>query len=238
MDVRVDEHVIIAIPFGLEFVVAVHACLYFGIVPIVIPPFDIDRAEYDAAILVQLCSTYNVVKILTDGEYEDVLRNKQFQSEIKNSRKRLEITSSFPDLLSTSKAPKNSKLAMNENLHADAITGTISSTNNRLVQVHVLGNQSFETTGLSHDTILSQCILLKESCNIISGRPLLVCGRSNHFGLGFLYSTIVGIFSGCKTIDLKANDFGKNPNLFLDLISKHQIKDSIITCNLFVFADT
>ncbi|KAJ3013639.1 hypothetical protein HKX48_005637 [Thoreauomyces humboldtii] len=70
------EFVILMYPCTLEFLFAVHACLYAGIVCIPMTPIDSARLEEDVPALLNAVDRWNVKAILCNGAVEETLKSK------------------------------------------------------------------------------------------------------------------------------------------------------------------
>jgi hypothetical protein len=81
--IRPREHAIVMFPHGLDYVVAIHACLYAGIVPIPFAPPDTNRLKEDIPALLTLVNDFEVQAIICNSTVEELLKGKPVQSMLK-----------------------------------------------------------------------------------------------------------------------------------------------------------
>ncbi|KAJ3187238.1 hypothetical protein HK101_009423 [Irineochytrium annulatum] len=81
--IRQGEYLILMFPPGSELLGALHACLYAGIVPIVLPPLDNSRLKEDIPALLQIATEFGVSNLFCSASVEDTLKGRPVQIMVK-----------------------------------------------------------------------------------------------------------------------------------------------------------
>ncbi|KAJ3118909.1 hypothetical protein HDU96_006560 [Phlyctochytrium bullatum] len=308
--IKAGDYVLLIYPPGLEYLYALHACLYAGIIPIPLSPPDINRLKEDIPALLQLASEFGVKDLLCNAAVEELLRGRATQVMVKaviqqqlavDREEEVQASSSsmhsveslgsshshnrpslyLPNLVNTSKAPKlGLPMSLDDPIFAHAkLTSTtnpsatvpgapphVATTINRLKKTG-LGSEPLSPTAivlvntnpdllrtvarLSHATLMEQCRIQTIQARILestrpipnspnspnlfnipadeaTNRPLISCVRSYN-GLGFTYSTMLGIYVGNLTIIVPPFDFSNNPLIWFEALHRYQVKDVFAT---------
>ncbi|KAI8587268.1 hypothetical protein BDZ88DRAFT_245894 [Geranomyces variabilis] len=80
------DHVVLMYPLGVEYIYALHACLYAGIIPIPLPVIDPGRLSEDVPILLDVVDKFACKAILCFGAVDEVLKSKAVISHVKAVR--------------------------------------------------------------------------------------------------------------------------------------------------------
>ncbi|KNC99328.1 uncharacterized protein SPPG_05576 [Spizellomyces punctatus DAOM BR117] len=193
------DRVILMYTHGYEYMYALHACLYAGIVPIPLSPLDGARLIEDVPMLIALIDDFQVKNILVNGAVEEALKGKQVVSMIRAVRQsqrglgaEKDKKIAFPCIVNTSKIPKTTKMmslddpifyyARAPSADITPTSSTISSTEPSkevaLILVHYTPDMRSTCVGLSHSTLLQQCRL-----QVIHGHMLHSTIPNAHTGI-------------------------------------------------------
>ncbi|KAJ2551537.1 hypothetical protein EV175_003654, partial [Coemansia sp. RSA 1933] len=104
------DHVLVAISPSPSFVVAIHACLAIGAIPIPIAPPDLQRLADDLPPLLVTAREMKVAYILVDQHSDDTFKSKIMETALRVPSMRALLGSHrMPAILSLAKAPKSPK---------------------------------------------------------------------------------------------------------------------------------
>eukprot|EP00842_Homolaphlyctis_polyrhiza_P007000 jgi/Hompol1/88/HPOL_005197-RA len=127
------DHVLLICSHGIEFHIAVWACLYAGIICIPIHPPDANRLKEDIPLLVKLVEMFSVREILVTTAVEEDFRSRSVRDAIASacakaalqnlasSNSKIDLkdaatSSAFPPLCNISKVPKTGKKMSREDV--------------------------------------------------------------------------------------------------------------------------
>ncbi|KAI3641391.1 hypothetical protein MIR68_000521 [Amoeboaphelidium protococcarum] len=214
---------------GLDFAVALHACLYYGVVPVVITvPAQVDRLLQIVPLIIDVLKSYNVAGILSNDEGIDTIKSRAFQQCLKSNFGSLGEKDSFqlPELINTSLCPKVLK-TMDAAYHRNAAYA-LSEKKYALLHIQIVDDTSYNATGLSHDTIMAQCTILKEFLNL-KASEVICCSTELNDTLSLLYSSLAGIYVGYVTSYYPLKDFAQHPQSWLELQHKVSSTNAFLT---------
>ena len=75
----------------------------------------------------------------------------------------------------------------------------------------------------------------KETCQMTSSKPVLACVRS-YMGIGFLHTSLIGVYNGSPTFLISPLDFAQNPLCLFHALSRYKVKDTYATAQMLDFA--
>ncbi|KAH9269349.1 hypothetical protein BASA83_008574 [Batrachochytrium salamandrivorans] len=251
------DHILLICTHTLEFHIAVWACMYAGIVCIPIHPPDANRLKEDIPVLLRLVDEFIVKKVLVNGPVEQIFRSKPVRILIQSLRGASVNGSQsilFPDICNVSKATKTGKRMSKED---SAYQPRLFSKNASAV-VLVLFNPDMQYTcvKISHKTLMEQCRIQVIQGKMLrstlfnnnaagqipfdrhappTSRPLISCLRACN-GLGFVYSVLLGVYTGAGTYILSPFDFFVNPQIWFDALHKYKIKDAFASYSMMAHA--
>lgn len=102
--------VILCYSHSIDYVVAMHACLYLGLIAIVITPIDPAHVEEEFPVLQSVISEYSAQLILCNELAMDMLKSRQVQAAVKVTKKSAsKLPNVFPEMLLTTNCVKVSK---------------------------------------------------------------------------------------------------------------------------------
>lgn len=233
-----NSKVLVVMPFGIEYVLCIYACLSMGVVPVpmeqVDPQNQPQRINEFSSQMVEVAQELGVCAILTNSGGDDVMRNNAVKAAIK-----LVIPQKYklPETINISKAPKHHKTLGKESgfmVRPDWISNHRNSPTIILVQTSSDGRHFYAYIG--HDTILNQCRTQKMTCQMRSQRGIVTTGLGTYDGLGFLHAVFCGVYVGCSTVLIPSADFYLNPASFFESLQKYKTKDAFLTNALVQFA--
>lgn len=220
---RYGDAVVLMYTHSEEFVAAVYACLALGITAIPIQPMDAGRLGEDVPALLSIIKEYNVRGILVNGEAEVVLKQKPVSQHIKMTA--AVAKTSVPAHTNTSKI-KTSNSATTKSLQFDK--AWLADDFAALVWLYWTPDYRPTAVQLSHKTILGMCKIQKETCLMVSTRPVVGCVRSAS-GLGFLHTCFMGAYLGASTLLVSPVDYANNPLTLWLTLSRYKVKDTYAT---------
>ncbi|EWC47116.1 hypothetical protein DRE_03485 [Drechslerella stenobrocha 248] len=221
---KAGDHLILMYTHSEDFVYAVHACFCSGIVAIPMAPLDQNRLPEDVPALLHIIQDYKVRAILVNHEVDQLLKQKTLAQHTKQSAGILKIT--MPPVHNTAKPPKQSNGC--RELGFTMKPAWVQDAYPALVWAYWTPDQRSVAVSLSHKTIMGVCKVQKETCQMTSSRPVFGCVRSTS-GLGFVHTCLMGVFAGASTYLLSPLDFGANPALLFQSISRYKVKDTYAT---------
>ena len=190
---RPGDHLALMYTHSEEYVFAIHACFCLGLIPIPIAPVDEYRLGEDVPGFLHIIQDFDVKAVIVNYDVDHVLKQKVVAQHIKQSAHVLRI--SVPAVYNTTKPSKSSHGC--RDLGYTVNEAWANPNRPALVWNHWTPDQRRISVQLGHDTILGMCKVQKETCQMTSDRPVLGSVRST-FGLGFLYTCLLGIFVGKK----------------------------------------
>ncbi|ORZ32882.1 hypothetical protein BCR44DRAFT_1226866 [Catenaria anguillulae PL171] len=225
--IRAGDHCILVFTHSLSAVIALHACLYTGIIPVPHHLIDILRLEEDAPSLLSLVAQTNAQAILCDELAEDALRSKPFVSickrylsgASKSQYAPLPTIHNVEGARSTKQLGQDGlaldpKFLLNESVPAMITVNYDASCNRTCVIVN-------------HSKLLLHVQSLVNRLGLTHSTPILSSVRT-HSSLG-LYLTMAGIVAGSTTVLLPPQLFSQSPDLLLQSISQYSIKCAYMT---------
>ncbi|KAJ3412095.1 hypothetical protein HDV05_001319 [Chytridiales sp. JEL 0842] len=90
-------NVIVMFPHGLDYLIAIHACLYAGLIPIPLPPLDTNCLKEEVLALLPLISEWNVQAIICNKAVRGLLKGKQSQSILKELQEKSTTRATMED---------------------------------------------------------------------------------------------------------------------------------------------
>jgi hypothetical protein len=225
--VQPGDHLLLMYTHSEEFVYAVHACFVLGAVAIPMAPIDQNRLNEDAPALLHIIADFKIKAILVNADVDHLMKLKQVSQHLKQSAVILKVN--MPPSYNTSKPPKQSSGC--RDLGLTIRPSWVQAGYPVLVWTYWTPDQRRIAVQLGHNNIMALCKVQKETCQMISTRPLLGCVRST-IGLGFIHTVIMGIFLAAPTYLVSPVDFAQNPNLLFQTMSRYKIKDAYATSQM------
>ena len=189
--IRSGDHVILMYTHSEDFVWAVHACFVLGVTAIPMAPLDQNRLSEDAPAFLHMVSDFKVKALICNNEVDHLLKQKLVSQHIKQSAQVLKVA--VPPHYNTAKPPKQSHGC--RDLGLTMRPQWIQPGYPALIWTYWTPDQRRISVQLGHNNIMGMCKVQKETCQMMSSRPVLGCVRST-MGLGFIHTCLMGVFVG------------------------------------------
>ncbi|KAK6441189.1 hypothetical protein LTR95_002574 [Oleoguttula sp. CCFEE 5521] len=225
--VQPGDHVLLMYTHSEDFVFAVHACICLGAIAIPMAPIDSNRLSEDAPALLHMMADFKVKAVLVNADVDQLLKQKTVSQHLKQSALILKV--SLPPTYNTTKPPKQSHGC--RDLGLTIRPGWIQPGYPVIIWTYWTPDQRRIAVQLGHNTIMALCKVQKETCQMISTRPVLGCVRST-MGLGFLHTCMMGVFLAAPTYLVSPVDFAGNPNILFQTLSRYKVKDTYATAQM------
>lgn len=220
---RPGETLILMYTQSEDYVVAIYACLVLGVVPMALPPIDSNRLNEDIPALLGLCKEYKVHALLTNADVEDIFKSKPVAQHIKQTASILRY--SLPSHYNTSKVKTvNGASSKDFQMQPKWFQESFAA----IVWVYFNADHRPTLVQLNHASVLNMCKIQKETCQMISTRPVMACVRSTT-GVGFLHTCFMGAYLGASTLILSPMDYANSPATLFITLSRLRVKDSYAT---------
>ncbi|KAJ2611020.1 hypothetical protein H4S08_003357 [Coemansia sp. RSA 1365] len=222
------SHVIVAIAPSPSFVVAVHACLAIGAVPIAVAPPDIERLADDMPPLLVTAREYGAGIVLVDAQSEEVFKSKMMDVAMRVPALRALLGARrMPAILSLARSSKPKHALGRGNLRFDAQWA--ASGRPALVMLFTGAQPSTpQYVSYSHRALLRFCAQQKGDFQMPASLPLVASVRAYN-GYGLLHCAVLGVYVGCTTLLLAPAHFFAAPNVWFELVQRHRVKDAFAT---------
>ncbi|KAF1986769.1 acetyl-CoA synthetase-like protein [Aulographum hederae CBS 113979] len=224
---QTGDHVVLMYTHSEEFVFAVHACIVLGLIAIPMAPLDQNRLNEDAPALLHMIADFKIKALLVNNEVNDLLKQKPVSQHLKQSALILRIN--MPTTYNTTKPSKQTHGC--RDLGLTIRPAWVQTGHPVLIWIYWTPDQRRQAIQLGHDTIIALCKIQKETCQMLSTRPVLGCVRST-IGLGFIHTCLMGIFLASPTYLVSPVDFAQNPNILFQTLSRYKIKDTYATSQM------
>ena len=209
-------------------------------------PPDNNRLKEDIPLLVTILKEFQVKYILVNSPVEEDLKGRTVSSQLRaHFDSDARQGPSFPEIINISKPPKSQKpFTTSDPLYHNTETCFLNS-KPALILISFTADMQVAVQRISHLLLIEECcaqitrnrMLLSvqeegKTSALDSGqptcRPLIACVRTYN-GIGFFYSTVLGVFMGSFTLLLSPFDYFVNPQLWFDAVHKYRVKDTVVT---------
>ncbi|KAJ1938552.1 hypothetical protein GGF37_004768, partial [Kickxella alabastrina] len=226
--VRAGDHVLVALAPGVDFVVAVHASLAVGAVPIVVAPPDAARLAEDLPPLLAAVREFRVAAVLVDAAGDAVFRGKALDAALRVPALRALLGGQrMPPALALDRAPATRSVLGRGALRFDSAWA--QAQRSALVMLFAGAQASTPRfVGFSHAALLRFCAQQKADFQMRPQLPLVASVRS-YSGYGLLHCAFLGVYVGCATLVVPPPVFFAAPLVWFDLVQRHGVKDAFAT---------
>jgi len=235
--VHPGDHVMIIFTHGVDYIYALHACMYIGAVAIPFQPPDINHLPEIIPNMLSIIEEFKINLLLVNEPVEEALKGKRVQSVIKEMHQKTSdgrTVPKLPTILLASKAPKIKQFNVDE----DSLYKPIYD-NTKAALVFVIYDSSYQRACLkfTNEAIITQCKSLAHHYQLLestspggsnvqnsflpSSRPLLSCVRS-YEGMGLISASMLGVFTGAMTLLIPPYDFFMNPLIWFETVHKYK----------------
>lgn len=229
------DHVVAMCENSVEYLAIIITCWYCNLVVIPLEPFNENTAESDVSFFSDIIKTYDIKRIFFDNKTSRLVENHPKISKIYKNAK-----AQVPKTTNISKIKKRKDLTLN--LMKRHLAGKFTSkhpigtsSSNRLCLIWV--NRSHNSTELvharmTHATLLNECKILDETLNLSHDVSLFSLAPYT-YGIGFIFSILLGIFTGCTTTYFGLDDVLNSPNDFFMGLQNMNVKDIVVEADTF-----
>ena len=202
---------LILVPFGVEWIQAIYACMVLGVIPVLFEPPDPEqnaqRLKEEVQALVSTARDLDCTYILTNAAAEDLMKHKNTAMALKQVMMQYrDARFKLPDYTNLNKASKTTKMLGKES--GFYVKPEWFSTGEKfpaLIAVHTAMDGSHTYTSMGHEVILAQCRAQKMTCQLKAQRSIVGCGLGAYDGLGLLHFGFCGVYVG-MFVSSDAND--------------------------------
>ncbi|KAJ2512810.1 hypothetical protein H4217_006680 [Coemansia sp. RSA 1939] len=223
------DHVLVAIAPSPSFVIAIHACLAIGAIPIPMSPPDLQRLGDDLPPLLVTAREMKVNYILVDQHSEETFRSKMMETALRvASMRSLLGAHRMPGVISLAKAPKSPKYVLGRgNFRFNPQWADPGRT--ALLMVFTGAQASTpQYVSYSHRSVLGFCSQQKGDFQMLPTLPVIASVRAYN-GYGLLHCAVIGVYVGCTTLLLAPADFFAAPNAWFEIVQRYKVKDAFTT---------
>lgn len=236
------DRVVLLFSNSVEFVATMYACWFLGLVPVPVQLPEPARALEEMLLLVGLLKELKAsyAPILGDNMAEELLKHRATRMHLKahiGTRQDVAV----PTVLNVSQAPKMHKAlgkepritgllrinALHQLLNVCGGMATVGAVEKSvaLISVNYSADMKRTLVKVSHASLMAQCRTQKVQCRFGAlNAPVVSCWKS-FSGLGTVYSSGIGIFSGVPTILLRYSDFITMPQIYLEALERYHGKN-------------
>lgn len=209
-NISTSDMVVLAYDPGFQLTLAIHACMYANIPFTIVSPPNSSNLEDTMSKFVHVIEESECKYILGDYTTENHLKNKMVSAKLKPLNK-LHLQERF---ISTEKVQKIQELVYQANTAKEMKEPMC------MLEYYVIPNGISLGLILDQRTLLERCKQQKEVNQLTTSKPLLSTA-SPYFGLGFIYSNLLGIFIGSASIVMNCQE---DPLSWLRVASKYKGK--------------
>ncbi|KAI8325883.1 acetyl-CoA synthetase-like protein [Martensiomyces pterosporus] len=227
--VGAGDHVLVVMTPSPSFVVAIHACLAIGAVPIPIAPPDVNRLSDDMPPLLATAREFRVNYMLVNAHSEDIFRSKMMEGAMRAQALRSLLGSHrMPGVIAVTKASKSPKYLLGRG--SFKFSRQWSEPTRTALVMQFTGTQAStpQYVSYTHRAILGFCSQQKGDFQMLHSLPVIASVRAYN-GYGLLHCSMIGIYVGCMTLLLSPVDFFSSPNVWFELVQRYKVKDAFTT---------
>ncbi|KAF9317180.1 hypothetical protein BG003_001104 [Podila horticola] len=236
------DRVVLLFPNGVEFVATLYACWFLCLVPVPVQLPEPTRALEEMLLLVGLLKDLKIsyAPILGDSMAEELLKHRTTRMHLKahiGARQDVAV----PTVLNVSQAPKVKKTLGKESnfvglpkINASNLSlnvkGGMATTDAvvepvALISIHYSADMRRTLVNVSHAGLMAQCRTQKVQCRFGTlNAPVVSCWKT-FSGLGTVYSSGIGVFSGVPTVLPRYSDFLTMPQIYLEALERYRDVD-------------
>lgn len=212
-----------------DFVSAIYACWFTGLIPIPLNPIDVNRVKSELSSLSRVIKDYDIINIFVNQDSEHILKNKPVSPAMKQ-----DFALSSIKIRNTSKATSKTSLSSYLPTIERVVKKKIRNDDAILILLNFSEDDTRTGVTISFNNISSLCKILKETCQLESKNPIISCIRHTA-GLGFIQTVLIGIYVGCPTYLFPPLEFATNPGSFFVSLSKYKVKDLYVTEQMLAY---
>ncbi|KAJ1965782.1 hypothetical protein GGI12_000527 [Dipsacomyces acuminosporus] len=227
--VAAGDHVLVVMTPSPSFVVAIHACLAIGAIPVPVSPPDVNRLSEDMPPLLATVREFKIDYMLVSPHSDEIFRSKMMEGAMRSQALRSLLGSQkMPGLIAVAKASKSPKHILGRG--SFKFNKQWSDPTHTAMVMQFTGAQAStpQYVSYTHRAILGFCAQQKGDFQMLHSLPVIASVRA-YSGYGLLHCSMIGVYVGCMTLLLSPVDFFSSPNVWFELVQKHKIKDAFTT---------
>jgi hypothetical protein len=188
---------------------------------------------------------FQVTAFLVNATVEEDLKGRAVSAALRTGcNSDAEVKVAYPEILHVGRMGRTSKeIDVTDQLYHNIGMASLGA-NPAIILVAYSADMQISINALSHAQIMKECNDQTTQHNMIrsvqfnnaysleqhqpSSRPLIACARAFN-GLGFLFSTMLGIYSGSFTLILSPFDYFLSPNIWFESVYRYSVKDAYTT---------
>ena len=200
---------------GWDLLCAINACLYSGLVLVLLRPPSTSDPETTTKEMLRIVEATKITAFLTSASLEkSVFGNKAVQTIIKASGKAIPI-------ISTDKSKGSFDLSV-------GFKPLREHSSPALIQCRFNGCGLIEQVMVTQETLLKRAIRQKEMYQLVPSQSLL-SPTSVYSSLGFLYASVMGTLVGSSTVVIGDSDAGLSASSWLEALSKYKVQMCVVS---------
>ncbi|KAG0026874.1 hypothetical protein BGZ81_006049 [Podila clonocystis] len=234
---------------SVEFVATLYACWFLGLVPVPVQLLEPARALEEMLLLIGLLKDLKIsyAPILGDSMAEELLKHRAMRMHLKahvGARQDVAV----PTVLNVSQAPKMHKPLGKESKfmglpkinasHLMSVVRVGMATTDAVVEpialisIHYSADMRRTLVNVSHANLMAQCRAQKVQCRFGAPNAPVVSCWNTFSGLGTVYSSGIGVFSGVPTVLLRYSDFLTMPQMYLEALERYQAVNALLSADM------
>ncbi|KAF9328011.1 hypothetical protein BG006_008756 [Podila minutissima] len=242
------DQVVLLFSSSVEFMAILYACWFLGLVPVPIQLPEPARALEEMLLKVGLLKELKIsyAPILGDSMTEELLKHRATRMHLKayiGARQDVAV----PTVLNASKASKMHKAlgkksgfvglpTMNASHLLSVGRGGMATADAvkpaALLSIHYSADMRRTLVKVSHASLMAQCRAQKVQCRFGTlNAPVVSCWKT-FSGLGTVYSSGIGVFSGVPTVLLRYSDFLTVPQIYLEALEKYRAVNALMSADM------
>ncbi|KAI9289485.1 hypothetical protein BC943DRAFT_271616 [Umbelopsis sp. AD052] len=229
---RTPSRALIVIPFGIEFIQAIYACLVLGVVPIPVEPMELQRIKQDTSVLLNVAMDHGVSHILVNSVTDELFKNKQVAMLWRQFSGR---GTKMPEVINISKMSKYGKLLGKESGYT-VKREWLSPDYVAMITVSHTPDMVRQSARFNHQVIIAQCQTQKITCQMRSQRGIVANSLCGFSGLGLLMAAFCGVYVGSPTLLLNSTEYFQSSVMFFEWLQRLKVKDTVTTYPLLQYA--
>ncbi|KAI8073219.1 hypothetical protein BC940DRAFT_232010 [Gongronella butleri] len=231
---------LVVVSFGVDWILAIHACLAIGVIPVPMPMPDSEqqqpqRIKDEVEAIYATARDLNCSHMIVNSVSEATFKHKY----VGQAMRQLAIANykgfKLPEFTNINRASKHHKLLGKESgivLSPD----WVMADHPHIVLSVLAADGKRVYTALRHDTIIQQCRVQKTTSQMKWQRGIVATGLGASESIGLLFSTFCGIYVGCITVLVPTDDYYLNPFCFFDMVQRYKAKDVCVTLPMMQYA--
>jgi len=199
----------VLLPPSIEMIQCFYACLFAGLVPVLVKPPDAKNKRNTLSHLNLVLEASKASVILTSSSLIRVLKSKDCQQ------------MQLPTLIDMDETPRKK------------LVNYTPPTNELIAYIDYNVNSYHFVAGMkmSHNGAVRLCRSIKLQCEFYPSRSVALCMQPYN-GMGIALWCLSGIYSGHQSILLPPSEVENNAEVFLQMLSQHKCRDVFINYNV------